>query len=133
MPTTTHISGLRLTRHVARLLEVRDRLALYVTERESHNLDDAHDVFMAMVAVEDQLAVQAPQVHARLVAAWATAHEAIAHEPGEFNARCGTCCGASARPKAESGAAVMVNRAAGDRASRPCVCHGTVSMVTPGG
>lgn len=104
MPTTTrpaapdaavatHISGIRMTRHVARLLEHRDRLALYVTERESHNLDDAHDAFMAMVAVEDQLAVQAPQVHARLFAAWAAAHEAIAHEPGEFNARCGICRG----------------------------------------
>lgn len=102
MPTTTrpaapatnvaaHTSGLRLTRHVARLLEVRDCLALYATERASHNLDDAHDAFMAMVAVENELAAHAPQVHATLFAAWAAAHKAVAHEPGVFNARCGIC------------------------------------------
>lgn len=123
MPTTTrpaapattvatHISGLPLTRHVARLLEVRDRLALYATERESHNLDDAHDAFMAMVAVEDEIAAQAPQVHATFFAAWATAHEASAHEPGESNAQCGICRGANGTPKVESDPAPMANRAA---------------------
>ncbi|TFH68199.1 hypothetical protein [Cellulomonas sp. HD19AZ1] len=107
MPTTNHpaastesaaihISGVHLTRHVARLLEVRDRLALYATERASHNLDDAHDAFMAMVAVEDEIAVQAPKVHAGLFAAWATGCDAAGHEPGAFNARCGICRGANA-------------------------------------
>jgi hypothetical protein len=108
----THISGLRLTRHVARLLEVRDRLALYVTERESHNLDDVHDAFMAMVAVEDELAAQAPQVHAILSVDWATGCDVIAHEPGSFNSRCGICRGASAGPKIDSDAAPMVSLAA---------------------
>ncbi len=107
-----HISGLRLTRHVARLLEVRDQLALYAIERESHNLDDAHDAFMAMIAVEDELAAQAPQVHATLFAAWPTAHEAIAHEPGEFNGACGICRAADAKPKIQPDVAHMVSKAA---------------------
>ena len=106
MPTTTrpaasatsvatHIAGVHLTRHVARLLEVRERLATYATERASHNLDDAHDAFVAMVAVEDEIAYQAPRVHAALFATWATSGEELSHDPGGLNAGCGICRGIS--------------------------------------
>lgn len=116
MPTTTHpaastdsaaihISGVHLTRHVARLLEVRDRLARDATERASHNLDDAHEAFMAMVVVEEEIAARALQVHASLFAAWASGLEAVVHDPGDFNARCGICRGA---------ARTTANRARGD-------------------
>lgn len=87
-------------------------------------LAGASDAFMAMIAVEDELAAQAPQVHATLFAAWPTAHEAAAHEPGEFYGACRICLAASARPKIQPDVARTFSHAPqGSRSTSAAIDH----------
>lgn len=90
----------RETRQLARLLQMREQLARYSTERESHGLDDSDLAFAAMISVEDEIADVAPVVHAALFPLWVNHAMGVAHAPGVFNPRCGICMATVDRPTA---------------------------------
>ncbi|GGB98984.1 hypothetical protein [Cellulomonas carbonis] len=98
------LTGLRRTRHLTRLLEMRDMFARLSTERYCHSLDDSGDVFTLMANVEEEIAVLYPDVHAALFPTWVSQIGEAGHEPGQYNPRCGICRahprGAPLRPAA---------------------------------
>ncbi|UCN13614.1 hypothetical protein LFM56_11930 [Cellulomonas iranensis] len=106
MTTTTHpdaveppaddenvvsLTGRRRTRHLTRLIEMRDTLARLYTERYCHDLDDAGEAFIQMVHVEEEIALLYPDVHGHLFPTWVSEIPDTVHEPGQFNPRCGIC------------------------------------------
>lgn len=86
------LTGRRRTRHLARLLEMRELFAKISTERYCHNLPDAADAFTQMANVEEEIAVLYPDVHAHLFPQWVSQVADTVHEPGQYNPRCGICC-----------------------------------------
>lgn len=85
------LTGKRRTRHLARLLEMRDMFARLSTERYSHGLTDAAEAFTQMANVEEEIAVLYPDVHAHLFPDWVSQVADTGHEPGQYNAKCGIC------------------------------------------
>ena len=85
------VNGLRLRRHLARLLEAHDRLALIATERLSHGLDDGNEYFALMIGIEDEVSALYPAVHAELFPTWISGVPGASHEPGGFASECGIC------------------------------------------
>jgi hypothetical protein len=83
--------GERRTRHLTRLLEMREMFARLSTERYCHGLSDATDAFNQMVNVEEEVALLYPDVHARLFPQWVSQDADTGHEPGQYNANCGIC------------------------------------------
>lgn len=85
------LTGRRRARHLNRLLEMRDMCARLSTERYCHALPDAGEVFALMAAVEDEIRVLYPDVHAHLFPTWISNVAACGHDPGQYNPRCGIC------------------------------------------
>lgn len=85
------LEGLPRRRHLKALIEIRDQLARLATERRSHQVDDASDVFALMINVEDEIAALFPDVHAALFPRWITTVAQSSHEVGEYNGFCALC------------------------------------------
>jgi hypothetical protein len=85
-------------RQLTRLLEIREQLARYSTERFSHELGDADEAFAAMIFVEDCIAEISPVLHAVAHPRWLTRNLGIGHEPGGYNPRCGICKSRDRKP-----------------------------------
>ena len=80
----------RRTARAATLIAIRDRLAVTIVERESHDLD-ANDLYGDLAELESAIKVIAPQLYADRWVAWVEQDTELAHDSGSPRAACTLC------------------------------------------
>ena len=78
-------------RRLANLLATRRRLAELAAEHHSHGLDDAVELYMLELQVQQTLVDEFPEVFEEQVALWADEELAAGHHPAVMAPTCSLC------------------------------------------
>jgi len=80
----------RRTARATTLAAIRDRLAVTIVERESHDLD-ANDLYGDLAELESAIKVIAPQLYADRWVAWVEQDTELAHDADSPRDDCALC------------------------------------------
>ena len=73
------------------LLFTRSHLATMAAQQRSHNMDDAHETFLTLSAVESQIRQEFPAEHEASFGRWLVNEVADEHPVGVLTPDCGIC------------------------------------------
>jgi hypothetical protein len=91
--TVASLADRRRARYLAALLAQRAHYAAITAEKDAHDVPDAHDHLQWLLAIEQAIEAQWPQLYSDLLPDWARDDAALMHTPPRRHPDCGICTG----------------------------------------
>lgn len=92
-PLAVSLAERRRTRYLAALLAQRAHYAAISAEKAAHDVDDAAEHLQWLIAIEQAIEEQWPQLYFDLLPDWARDDAALMHTPPRRHPDCGICTG----------------------------------------
>ena len=92
-PVVVSLAERRRTRYLAALLGQRSHYAAITAEKSAHDVDDAQQHLQWLIAIEQAIEEQWPQLYSDLLPDWARDDAALMHTPPRRHPDCGICTG----------------------------------------